>query len=132
MRAIGLLLSLSLSLAGCFPHNARSRTLAKYAEGGALIGGIALEAAVNSGADCDATALPGMASDNAGCHTRATIAGDAGVALILAGLLGFVATVSTEPESAPPPPAPLASDRPATKPALRLPPGVQPSENAAR
>jgi hypothetical protein len=118
MRAVALLLS--VSLLGCFPHNAHHRTIAKLAEGGSLLAGIGLEAFVNTGADCDMMALPGM--PNPGCHTKATVVGDIGVALILAGLLGFVATVSTAEDEKPP--APTIEIK-ADKHDLKLPPGVK-------
>lgn len=87
--AVALLLS--VSMLGCFPHNARHRTYAKYAEGGALVGGIVISAVGNTGADCDQMDMRGGTS----CRSNAQILSTIGVTLILAGLLGFVATVST-------------------------------------
>ncbi|NVB84341.1 MAG: hypothetical protein HOV81_38550 [Kofleriaceae bacterium] len=91
MRAAVALL-VSVSMLGCFPHNERHRTYAKIAEGGALVGGIVISAVGNTGADCDQMVMPGVDSN---CKSNATILSTIGVALILGGLLGFVATVST-------------------------------------
>jgi len=85
-------LAVSISLLGCFPNNARHRTYAKYAEGVALVGGIAISAFANTGADCDEMSMAGV--DN-NCRTTATWLSTTGVVLIVAGLLGFVATIST-------------------------------------
>lgn len=79
--------------AGCFPHNAQHRQTAKYAEGGSLVAGILVSAFSNTGADCDAMEMKGI--DSSSCRTKAQVLGTIGLALILAGLLGFVATVST-------------------------------------
>lgn len=82
------------------------------AEGGALLGGIAVAAVAGTGADCDTMVEPGM--DPTPCKNKATILSAIGVTLIVAGLLGFVATVSTAKEEpkqveikqeTPPPPA---------------------------
>jgi len=100
MRAIAILVS--LSLIGCFPHDAHKRTLAKYAEGGALLAGIGLEYAANSQADCDQMKVAGMADGS--CGTKGAVIGDLGVGLMLAGLVGFIVTVSTSEEDSPPPP----------------------------
>lgn len=91
-------------MSGCFPDNARHRTIAKYTEGGFLIGGIALLAVVNTGADCqpDVAGMPDVA-----CEDRAKLVGSIGLGLILAGLVGFIATVSTSPDDKPEPPAAL-------------------------
>lgn len=85
-------LAVSISLLGCFPNNARHRTYAKYAEGTALVAGIAISAFANTGADCDNESMAGV--DN-NCRTTAQWLGTVGVVLIVAGLLGFVATIST-------------------------------------
>ncbi len=108
MRAAAILLALS----ACFPHDAHKQTLAKYAEGAALVTGVALEYAANSQADCDQMKVAGMADGS--CGIKGTVVGDVGVGLILAGLVGFIVTVSTAEEDAPQPaitvqkPAPLA------------------------
>ena len=79
-------------LVGCFPNNARHRTYAKYGEGIALVAGIAISAAANTGADCDNMSKAGV-DDN--CRSTAQWLSTAGVILIVGGLLGFVATIST-------------------------------------
>jgi hypothetical protein len=92
--AVALLLTMTMTVAGCFPHDPHKRTIAKLAEGGALVGGIAISAFANTGADCDNNAnMPG--SDPSDCRTTAKWLSTLGVTLILVGLLGFVATVST-------------------------------------
>ena len=84
----------TMTLAGCFPHDPHKRTIAKVAEGGSLLTGIAISALANTGADCDANnSMPGQ--DPSSCRSTAKILSTIGVTLILAGLLGFVATVST-------------------------------------
>lgn len=90
--AVALLLSFAMF--GCFPHNPKHRTYAKYAEGAALVSGIAISAFANTGADCDEMVMPGPNVDN-NCRQSAKWLSTAGVTLILAGLLGFVATIST-------------------------------------
>jgi len=85
-------LALSVSLLGCFPNNARHRTYAKYAEGASLVTGIVISAFANTGADCDEMSMAGVDND---CRTTAKWLSTAGVVLILAGLVGFVATIST-------------------------------------
>lgn len=92
MRAVALLLSFAVSAGACFPNNPKAQTYAKVTEGGLVVAGIAMLFAVNTGADCDMMAKPGMPADS--CHTRATVVGDIGLGLILAGLIGFIATVS--------------------------------------
>lgn len=77
-------------LAGCFPHNAKHRRTAKWVEGGALAGGIALLAVSNTGADC--TAGPAGRAEYDHCRRNSTIVGDIGLGLILGGLLGFAVT----------------------------------------
>jgi hypothetical protein len=86
-------LAVSVSLLGCFPNNARHRTYAKYAEGASLVTGIVISAVANTGADCDEMMMAGRPVDD--CRTTAKWLSTAGVVLILAGLLGFVATIST-------------------------------------
>jgi hypothetical protein len=83
-----------MTVAGCFPHDPHKRTIAKIAEGGSLVTGIAISAFANTGADCDTNnTMPGH--DPSDCRTTAKWLSTLGVTLILAGLLGFVATVST-------------------------------------
>ena len=90
-------LAVSISLLGCFPNNAQHRTYAKYAEGAALVGGIIISAVANTGADCDNDAMTGVMTD---CRDTAKWLSTAGVVLILGGLLGFVATISTAEDDA--------------------------------
>lgn len=87
-------LTLSVSLLGCFPHSPRKRTYAKIAEGAALVTGIAVSAIAETGADCDERIMPGPNVEDS-CHTKAKWLSNVGVTLILAGLLGFVVTIST-------------------------------------
>ena len=93
MRAVALLVSLTLTTAACFPHNAQHRTYAKIGEGGALVAGILISALSNTGADCDENRAPGTQVSD--CRSNAHVLSTVGVVLILTGLLGFVATVST-------------------------------------
>lgn len=84
-------LAVSISLLGCFPNNARHRTYAKIAEGTAVVGGIVISAVGNTGADCDQM----MDEQRDDCRSTARLLSTIGVVLILGGLLGFVATIST-------------------------------------
>jgi hypothetical protein len=127
MRAAAVVLSLSLF--GCFPHDAHKRTLAQYVEGGSIVAGIGVEFLVNTGADCDQMRMAGIT--NASCHTRAEVLGDIGVALILAGLMGFTATMATAEEEKAPARIDIKADKPAEKPDVKLPPGVKPSPTTA-
>jgi hypothetical protein len=120
MRAAALTLSLSLLAGGCFPDNARHRTIAKIVEGGVTVGGIALLAVVNSGADC-MTDVPGTVDQS--CEDNARVLSTTGLGMILTGLIGFIVTVSTAEEDKPktsisttPTPAPI-STAPTTAPA---------------
>ena len=124
MRAVALLVLSSL-LFGCFPHNHKARTISKYAEGGSLLAGIGLEFLANSAPDCQQMAGPQQGDSS--CHTKGAVLGDVGVALILAGMLGFVATVSTDEdkEDDKPTTTVIKADKPAEKPDLKLPPGVK-------
>jgi hypothetical protein len=101
MRAV--IIVLLIGLCGCFPHNQRHRRIAKLSEGGAVVAGIALLSVAGSGADCMAGPASRDAYDD--CRTRATIVGNVGLSLILAGLLGFTITTVTTPDE--PAPAPL-------------------------
>jgi hypothetical protein len=78
---------------GCFPHNARNRTISEIVEGGVAVSGVVLEGFVQSGADCDMSHAPG--APPVSCKQSASAEGGMGVALILAGLVGFIATIST-------------------------------------
>jgi len=116
MRAvIAAVVSIAL-LAGCFPHNERYRTYAKIGEGASLLTGIVMEGVIQSGADCDAMQkVPGTNdSGNQSCHTKATALSTIGLVLILGGLLGFVATVSTGEDDVKP--TAIKEDKSGTKP----------------
>lgn len=110
-----------LSLAGCFPHSAKHRTYAKAAEGAALVAGIAMLYNVNTGADCDE--MRGVGTNASDCRGNAQILGGVGLGLILAGLAGFIVTVSTSPEDKPEPPANTLGSAPAAKPTAVTPVG---------
>ncbi|HTR52632.1 MAG TPA: hypothetical protein VMJ10_18080 [Kofleriaceae bacterium] len=122
-RAVAVVLAMSLLLAGCFPHNKKARMYAQLAEGGSIAAGIGMEYFVSG--DCDTTPNPGMPTATSSCHSHAQILGDVGVALILAGLLGFVATISTaEDEEDNKPRIEIKADAP--KPVDKLPAVVLP------
>ncbi len=100
MRSVvALMVSLSVGSVGmvgsvgCFPHNARNRTIAEIVEGGLAISGVIVEGVIQSGADCNTTHAPGEPAMS--CAQTASTAGGIGVALILAGVVGFMATIST-------------------------------------
>jgi hypothetical protein len=123
-RAVVALL-VSVSMLGCFPHNPKARTYAKIGEGTAVVAGIAISAFANTGADCDEMAMPGV--DNSSCHNKAKWLTTTGVVLIVGGLLGFVATVSTAEDQEKPKPIEIkdVSQKPAAKlpvPTLTAPP----------
>jgi hypothetical protein len=138
MRAAALSLSLSLLAGGCFPNNARHRTIAKIVEGGVTVGGIALLAVVNSGADC-MTDVPGTVDQS--CEDNARVLSSTGLGMILTGLIGFIVTVSTAEEdkpktsiSATPTPAPISTEptapAPTTTPPSDTPPTTPPETPA--
>lgn len=122
-------------LAGCFPHSARNRTIAEITEGAVAVTGVVIEGFVQSGADCDMNAhAPG--EPPVMCKQDASVAGGIGVALILAGIVGFIATISaaedddskpkpivikaqpeTQPTPATPPPTPAPEPTPPSAPA---------------
>jgi hypothetical protein len=91
--AVALVLVGSLTLAGCFPHSARNRTISEIVEGGLAVSGVVVESFVQSGADCDMTHAPGAPPVT--CKQNAALGGGIGVGLILAGVIGFIATIST-------------------------------------
>jgi hypothetical protein len=62
-------------------------------EGGLAVSGVVVESFVQSGADCDMTHAPGAPPVT--CKQNAALGGGIGVALILAGVVGFIATIST-------------------------------------
>lgn len=134
--AVALVLASSLA-AGCFPHSRRNTTISEIIEGGIAISGVVVEGFVQSGADCNQmVTAPG--APKAQCASNASTGGGIGVALILAGVVGFIATISafeddvansTPPviEIKAPPPAPPAKP-PATDPAPPAPaPTVTPA-----
>ncbi len=114
--AVALLLASSL-FAGCFPHNTRDRTIAEIVEGGIAVSGVVVESFVQSGADCTMQAAPGEPPLK--CESNASVGGGIGVALILAGVVGFIATISSAEDDdkpatieikAKPEPAPAPTD----------------------
>jgi hypothetical protein len=129
MRAAVALL-LSVTLLGCFPHNPKARTYAKVGEGTALLAGIAISAFANTSADCDEMQMPGV--DDSGCHSKAKWLGTAGIVLVVGGLLGFVATVSTAEDEAKPKPVEIKDEsvQPAAE-KVTPPPGLKPNAGAA-
>jgi hypothetical protein len=104
MRAVVAVL-LSVSLLACFPDNARHRTYAKVTEGSLMAIGIAMLAITNTGADCDQMGGLGNLPDK-NCKSSASNLGGVGLGLIIIGMVGFLATVSTAPDDKPTPPAP--------------------------
>lgn len=129
--AVALMLVASLGT-GCFPHSARNRTIAEIVEGTVATGGVVIEGFVQSGADCDMTHAPG--APPVSCKQSASTAGGIGVALILAGLVGFIATISTsEDDNETPKPIEIKAkpEAPATTAAPVPPPVAPPSAPAA-
>jgi hypothetical protein len=117
-------LILSFSMLGCFPNNPRHQKYAKYAEGASLVAGIAISAVANTGADCDSMAMAGQ--DISDCRTKAKWLGTVGMVLILGGLLGFIATVTTAEDAKVQQVNRFATTPAEEKPTLTLPPGVEP------
>jgi hypothetical protein len=120
MRAVAL--SLSIALLGCFPHNPKLRTYSQLAEGAAIVAGIGVEYFANTLADCQPTEAIGV--NESGCKSTSSTVGNIGLGLILAGLSGFILTVTTAQDDKPPAVVELKSQQP-DKPAVKLPPGVQ-------
>ena len=133
MRAVALLVSLAVSAGACFPHDPKAQNFAKLTEGGLVVAGISMLFVVNTGADCDLMAKPGMPADS--CHTKATVLGDIGLGLILTGLIGFIATVSSAEDDKPATTtttAPPKTENPAEPPKTEsTPPPAAPSAPAA-
>lgn len=133
-----------MATGACFPNNPKYQTYAKVGEGAAILAGIGLLLTVNSGADCDQmSGMSGGGDDS--CKNRATVLGDLGLGLILVGLVGFIATVSTAEDAKPAPvtvtpkadtakpaptPAPAPAPPPTPAPAPVEPPAV-PADGAA-
>lgn len=107
MRLVIVTLLLA-SLTGCFPHNAKHRKIAKWSEGGAIAGGILLLSVAGTGADC--TAGPAGRPTYDDCRHKATLVGEVGLGLILAGLIGFGVTQVTTPDESQPPKPLLSED----------------------
>ena len=103
----------ALSLTACFPNNKKHRTYAKLGEGAALASGIALLYVAGSGADCDEMRAPGESASS--CRANADVLSGVGLGLILTGLVGFIATVSTSPEDKPDQPANTLPPTPISK-----------------
>lgn len=127
-------LTLCFAMLGCFPHNPKHRQYAMYAEGAALVAGIAISAVANTGADCDARDMPGPNVED-DCRSKAKILGTIGMTLILGGMLGFIATISTAEDAEQKANAvkvEQASDakKNEPKPNVSLPPGVTPQTPA--
>jgi hypothetical protein len=99
--AVALLLASSL-VAGCFPHNGRNRTIAEIVEGGIAVSGVVVESLVQSGADCT-TMHTAPGEPPLQCESNASVGGGIGVALILAGVVGFIATISSAEDDDKPP-----------------------------
>ena len=125
--AVALVLASSLT-AGCFPHSRRNTTISEIIEGGIAVSGVVVEGFVQSGADCnEMVTAPGAPKSM--CASNASTAGGIGVVLILAGVVGFIATISAFEDDAannkppvieikaPPPPAPPTTTTPPPAPA---------------
>jgi hypothetical protein len=92
MRAVALLVI--ASLVGCFPHNAHKRTIAQLVEGGVLAAGIGMEYFANTEADCDQMKQTTGGVGGSSCGGVSQSIGSVGVGFILAGLVGFIVTIS--------------------------------------
>ncbi len=121
-----VMVSLSFGSLGCFPHNARNRTISELVEGGLAISGVIVEGVIQSGADCNTTHAPGEPA--MACAQNASTAGGIGVALILAGVIGFIATISTAEDDDKPAPVEIKA---APTPAPAASPGAGPATPAA-
>jgi hypothetical protein len=95
MRIVALLAS--LQLIGCFPHDAHKRTISQIVEGATLGAGIGMEYFANTQADCDLMKQEGMSGE---CSGFGKSIGSVGVGFILAGLVGFIVTVSSAEDDA--------------------------------
>ena len=122
-RAVALLLS--VSLLGCFPHDPRKRTYAQLTEGGLIVAGIVVGATSNTTADCDMMYTQGTM--NKSCKDKAQLMSTLATVLVVSGLLGFVATISTaEDDKKPTPPIEIKANE--EKPADQVTaPGLKPA-----
>jgi hypothetical protein len=107
MRPVALALS-ALLLAGCFPTNSRARTISKYSEGGLVLGGLVVEGLTYSITNCT---MPGPGESGGTCSPKTPWLGDVGLAMILGGIIGFVATITTEPEAKTAPTVDIKAER---------------------
>jgi hypothetical protein len=96
MRIVALLAS--LQLIGCFPHDAHKRTISQIVEGATLGAGIGMEYFANTQADCDLMKQEGMSGGDCGGVGRAL--DSVGMGFILAGLVGFIVTISSAEDDA--------------------------------
>ena len=92
MRAAAFVAIISL-LGACFPHDAHKRTIAQLIEGGTLGIGVGMQYFANTQADCDQMVQMGQPPSS--CSGASQALGSIGVGFILAGLVGFIATVSS-------------------------------------
>src|SRR5688500_19008881 len=88
VRAPVVALALVVAASGCFPDSARHRRYAKIAEGGALVGGIALQYVAKSN-DCMERRPGTVVMD---CDRSVARLDTLGLLLIFAGLVGFATT----------------------------------------
>jgi len=88
-------------LTGCFPNKPHARTIAKFTEGGIAIAGVGILAVSQSAADCRPLIT---GAHDPSCTSNANTIGTIGFGLILVGLVGFIATVSTTPDEKKTPP----------------------------
>ena len=91
MRAVALVLCLTFT--ACFPNNAKHRTYAKITEGAFIAGGIGMLAVSSTQADCDQDVGLGMPKQD--CKSKAGLISGVGLTMILLGMVGFAATVTT-------------------------------------
>ncbi len=114
--AVAAVLSLTLATSACFPHNPKARTYAKIGEGVSLAAGIVVLSFAKTGADCEM--MNKFGQGDSGCKDTANLESALGFGLILLGLGGFIATVSTAEADEKPAPivTPLATPPPAPTP----------------
>lgn len=90
MRSALALTLVAAMVGGCFPHSPKKRMIAEIIEGALVAGGVGLEATVTTTADCQAN-LDATAS----CSATGQRNGAIGVAMILTGIVAFIATISS-------------------------------------